>query len=112
MPNCLVEYSAPIAQHVSPKQLVDAVQAAAIASDLFKPETVKTRALAFNDYTDHDGNPDFIHVTVSILPGRTLEQRQHLAQTLITNLKNIGVSETTLTVDIKDLDPAYTKTSI
>ncbi|MFC7291757.1 5-carboxymethyl-2-hydroxymuconate Delta-isomerase [Hirschia litorea] len=112
MPNCLVEYSAPIAQHISPKQLVDTVQAAAIASDLFKPETVKTRALPFDCYTDHDGNPDFIHVTVAILPGRTPQQRQHLAQTMISNLKTLELSSTTLTVDIKDLDPAYTKTSI
>lgn len=109
MPNCTIEYSASLAEKLEIMHLVKNVQSNTINSGLFTPETVKTRATAFHHFTDHDGNPDFIHVTAYILSGRTDEQKKHLAETIITGLQSLSLSKVTFTVDVLDLSQSYTK---
>ncbi|WP_018996043.1 5-carboxymethyl-2-hydroxymuconate Delta-isomerase [Hirschia maritima] len=109
MPNCTIEYSASLENKLDPNQLVENVQEHTIASGLFSPETVKTRAIAYNYHTAHDGNPHFIHITASILPGRTDKQKKQLAETIISGLQKLALKQVTFTVDVQELSQSYTK---
>jgi len=50
------------------------------------------------------GRPDFIHVTLKILSGRTSEQKSHLANTVLDTLVALNYSALSITIAIEDMD--------
>lgn len=106
MPHVVIEYSDNLASDVKEADLVEILHHAIGQCGLFKPDDIKTRAYAASDFLVGENGRDgsFVHLTVSIKSGRTPEQRQALAATLLDMLKaHIAVAEQ-LTVDIRELD--------
>ena len=104
MPHCVIEYSKPLENQVSEKQLMDLVFEGALSSQLFDIKTIKCRAIGYQSYLSKAGEGDFIHITIRILAGRTIEQKSTLSQCVMQNLADIGLKDISMTVDICDIE--------
>ena len=104
MPHCIIEYSKEIENSLSPARLLKAVQQGAFNSGLFQERDIKTRTLSFEHYQVGNTELRFIHVTVRILSGRTAEQRANLSNSVLGTLEALGLSSTSLTVEICEID--------
>jgi len=102
MPHAVIEYSA----NIIPKNIIPLVHEAMIASGLFEADNIKTRAYVANDFMVGTKGAEgrFVHLTVAILSGRTMEQRQTLSQSLIDILKASFPDADSLTVEIREMD--------
>jgi 5-carboxymethyl-2-hydroxymuconate isomerase len=114
MPHLVIEHSTNIKKS-SIKILETEVQniMESVVEGNFDPDQCKTRSFSFDEYLV--GKPDqstssFIHITIKILAGRTLEARQKLsektlnfAQKLFTDL-NIATKRCDISVDIVEMD--------
>ena len=104
MPHCIIEYSAQLQKTVKPTQLISAVYNGAFTSELFESNDIKTRAISFDDHQTGSVKANFIHVTIKILSGRTLEQRQKLSHAISNELNMLNCSATSLTVEVVDME--------
>ncbi len=105
MPHCIIEYAKNIENLVKPQQLLNAVFQGAAKSQLFTKDTdIKTRSIAYDHYQIGDEKNDFVHVTIKILSGRTLLQRQHLSSLVLNSLSSLNFNDTSLTVEIVDME--------
>lgn len=106
MPHCIVEYSQTLESRISPSVLVETVHQAALASALFEVTHIKTRALAYAHYQSGSAQADFIHVTIRLHAGRTVEQKKHLSSLVLKHLTSIELSAVTITIETVDMDSA------
>lgn len=104
MPHCVIEYARGIEQQVTPQALVSCVQQGAVNSDLFDEESIKTRCLAYEHFKTGTGDMDFVHVTVSILSGRTDYQKSRLASSILQSLSDCTLKNVSITVDVRDIN--------
>ena len=110
MPHCVIEYAKDLEDKVEPMLLINAVHNGAVASGLFDEDHIKTRARAYSSYKTGTGDNAFIHVTVSILSGRNIDQKKNLSNSILTWLERLSVSAVTMTVQICDIETeVYTK---
>lgn len=92
MPHLIVEHSADISSKsiiFLQKEIQNIM--ASITEGSFDPDQCKARAFSFDEYLV--GKPDcetssFLHITIKILAGRTLEARQKLARKTLDCTKN------------------------
>jgi len=109
MPHCIIEYAKDIEQIVTPQKLLSAVFQGAAKSQLFAKDTdIKARAIAYDHYQIGENKKHFIHVTLKILSGRTLEQRQTLSSLVITELSNefisLNLTNISLTAEVCNME--------
>jgi 5-carboxymethyl-2-hydroxymuconate isomerase len=104
MPHCIVEYSTDLEKLVTAAQLISAVYQAALQSELFQDQDIKTRALAFEHYQAGAVKQEFVHVTIKLLGGRTLAQREQLSHLVLAQLSQLGLSAVSLTVAISEIE--------
>lgn len=104
MPHCIVEYSQAIERTLRPEILVETVQQAALASGLFEPDHVRTRAIAYTRCISGHGAENFVHATLRILSGRDLRQKKALSERVLGELEGLGLSSVSLTVEVCDMD--------
>jgi 5-carboxymethyl-2-hydroxymuconate isomerase len=103
MPHIIIEHSEHLP--ILPQVLVERVHKAAIATDLFDPSTVKTRATAYQHYTLPDKVEGFIHIQAHIMIGRTIEQKQKLSEALLDCIATYCTKSYSLSVHVYDLLP-------
>ncbi len=110
MPHCIIEYSKDLEDRVEPSALISAVHNGAVASKLFDESHIKTRTRFYVNYKTGTGDNAFIHVTASILSGRTIDQKKNLSNSILSQLEKLDVSAVTITVQICDIETeTYTK---
>jgi len=110
VPHCIIEYSNDLEGRIEPEILINAVHQGAVASKLFKESHIKTRTRSYEYYQTGTGDSAFIHVTASILSGRTLEQKKNLSNCILMQLEKLAISAVTITVQICDIETeTYTK---
>jgi len=80
MPHIVTEYSDNLTNDIRESELLKKLHKAVVESGLFSPDAVKARSISYNDYILPDGTNNFIHITISILAGRTVEQRLALSK--------------------------------
>ena len=102
MPHCIIEHS----PDFDSDQLVSEIFTAALNSGLFDPEgkDIKVRAQSFGSYLTGPQKTGFIHVVLKILSGRTLEQRSHLASTVVAQLRALGFSDISITAEVVEME--------
>jgi len=83
--------------------LVTKAHQGAIDSGLFSTADIKTRAYPAAHYIVAEGNKLFVHVTLYLLEGRTVAQKQHLSEALSKSLLPLLKSGQHLSIDIRDL---------
>lgn len=108
MPHCVIEHSASI----DGKTLLPLVYKGALASNLFeaKGSDIKVRALPYDDYKTGSVDIEFVHVTLKILAGRTIEQKSILSHLVLEQLKTLSMTNCSISVEIMDIDrSSYSK---
>ena len=91
MPHIIIEHSSDI-KSSSIKKLYSGIQEimASITEGNFDPDQCKCRNFAFDEYfvgRHNQDNSSFIHLTIKILSGRTLEAKKKLAEQSLHLLK-------------------------
>ncbi|WP_394147901.1 5-carboxymethyl-2-hydroxymuconate Delta-isomerase [Shewanella atlantica] len=111
MPHCIIEYSAPLADKIDIKHLIQRVHHGAIDAELFERSAIKTRAIRCEDYQVGDNHlGSFIHITIKIMPGRTDEQKNHLLTTVYDSIAAETSCVCSLTLEVIDINAkAYAK---
>lgn len=104
MPHIIVEYSQNLQQEVSASGVLAQLHRTVVDSGLFSPDAVKARAAGFDAYVLPEGASSFMHITVSILAGRTLPQRAELAQSVFDTARGAIPAVDKLSVDIHEMD--------
>lgn len=104
MPHIVVEYSHNIENLVKSENITKQLHAVVVDSGLFSPDAVKARAIGYHDYILPNGAENFVHVTTSILSGRTVEQRLELNASIFTCLKKLLPNVDKLSCDMREMD--------
>lgn len=104
MPHCVVEYSRPLEQQGDPSVWVNAVFQGVLDSEIAQAPAIKVRAVGHDHYRIGAAVDDFIHVTLRLLAGRTLEQKQRLSKTVLAQLEQLGLSNAGISVEVCDMD--------
>ena len=108
MPHCIVEHSASLNSEL----IVPLVFSGAMKSELFEIDgsDIKVRAIVYHSYLTGLEKSDFIHVTLKILSGRTVEQKQMLSKSVLDELQRLELQKCSLTVEVMDIERAsYSK---
>jgi 5-carboxymethyl-2-hydroxymuconate isomerase len=113
MPHVVVEYSANLEPDLSPRRLVDAIHAAALATGVFPIGGLRTRAARRDVFAVADGDPDnaFVAVVARIGAGRDAETRRRVAAALMAALEAETATAFAsrglgLTVEVQEIDGA------
>ncbi len=100
MPHAIIEHSKNVAG-----DLCGPVHDVMLKSGLFDSNAIKTRSYMTGQFLvgDKRETGSFIHVTASVLEGRTVEQRKQLSADLIDTLKSHFPDVDQITVDIREM---------
>ncbi|TXH71123.1 MAG: 5-carboxymethyl-2-hydroxymuconate delta-isomerase [Thiothrix sp.] len=122
MAHFVLEYSDNISNEVLNLQRLFAdLHQAAMDTGIFPLKGIRSRAYACQDYRLADGNPEhmFVHLTVLLGAGRSLEERETAAKSFFSVLENHFAScfETrggAMSFEMKELEPVlkYNKNNI
>lgn len=103
MPHIVVEYSENLNTPMRESEVLKALFHTVVDSGLFAPEAVKARAMPYAQYQLPDGGDRFAHITVSILAGRTEQQRAGLSQAVFEAAMAKLPSDVKLSVNIHEM---------
>ena len=104
MPHCTIEYSAPLAEVLSIEALVSATHRGLNESELFEPQSIKTRALGCDFFQVGDeGGTQFIHLNIAIMPGRSDEQKAMLLERVYDAISLITSTVNSVTLEVVDI---------
>jgi 5-carboxymethyl-2-hydroxymuconate isomerase len=104
MPHIVVEYSDNIEKDIEGSRITEKLHAAVVNSGFFSPEAVKARAVGYSNYVLPEGAEDFVHITTSILTGRTEEQRKALNDAIFSTAKEAMPEVQKLSSNIHEMD--------
>lgn len=100
MPHCIIEHS----KAISPNELLEATHRGLLKSQIFSEEDIKIRTVDFEAFKVIPNNKNFIHVTIKILSGRTLETQKNLSNIVLNELKSLSLANISLTVEILEIN--------
>ncbi|MBL7004214.1 MAG: hypothetical protein ISR69_09335 [Gammaproteobacteria bacterium] len=112
MPHIILEYAESLISKEQVPQILDAIHQAIAKSNIFKANQVKTRAYAFQFFTQA-GKPDpYIHIQARIKSGRDADNKKQFSQVIIEALKPFQIEAAVATVEVIDMDrDSYNKHS-
>jgi 5-carboxymethyl-2-hydroxymuconate isomerase len=111
MPHCIIEYSSEVEASIPAQLLLNTVHEAAVSSRLFSVADIKTRLVPFSQDQVILATANFIHVSVHILSGRTIEQRAQLSALMLKALDKLALESISISVNIVELErESYAKT--
>jgi len=112
MPHLIIEYVQTLATDEQVSMLLDTVHHAALASELFPEDHIKTRAVPVKFYRVGSGDEPFIHAQLRIKAGRNEEQKQALSSMVLAAIKSLQWPAKVITVEVVDMDvSSYAKSS-
>jgi 5-carboxymethyl-2-hydroxymuconate isomerase len=88
---------------------MEAAHAAGAASGIMKPDDIKVRAIAYDDLRFAGNIQSFVHVTVSLLEGRSDQQKEHLSVLLRERLVGCCPQIDSISIDVRDMNAAAYK---
>ena len=112
MPHIVVEYTANLEPQLKVATLLQALHKVAAGIEAFPVAGLRTRAERRDDYLIADGHPDnaFVHLTLRIAHGRTLEVRKAAGDLLFDTLCKelqplVDTRPLALSFEISEIDP-------
>jgi 5-carboxymethyl-2-hydroxymuconate isomerase len=102
VPHIIVEYSQSLHSHAN--AVLKTAHLTVTASGLFDPQAVKGRAMGYATEMLPEGARNFLHITVSILSGRTETERTQLADAVFAAARAITSEIDRLSVDIREME--------
>ncbi len=110
MPHLVIEYSNDGHERFDADALMQALHEAAAATGVMQAADIKVRAMPYRDYLVAGQRDGFCHVTVSMLEGRTPEQKLAVSEALRAAMARLLPHTRSLSVDIRDMNAfAYKK---
>lgn len=110
MPHFVIEYSRRIEDTVDMNEIMEAVFSAACQSGLMQPDDIKIRAIPFDHFKLSKKGETFMHLTVSLLEGRSDENKEALAILVREKLSNELKDVNSISIDVRDMNAvAYKK---
>ena len=107
MPHVIIEHSADLRPDAA---FLDALfRALAGHPAITKPETLKLRCTACDLHMLGTSGQSFAHATLLLLPGRDAATTSDLCQTILAQMEKALPDDTSLSVNLADLDLAYVK---
>lgn len=106
MPHFVIEYFAADPQNFDPMRACEIGFAVGAASGIMNPADIKLRTLRAEHILMGDGRQSFLHVTVSLLAGRTDAAKLDLADALVAALRAAFPRIEAISVDTRDMNPA------
>ena len=114
MPHLTVEFTNNLAA-IDPASVLTRLNSVLIASGQFEGPDIKSRAMSLDSYCvgNGEGQRGFVHVTLSLLSGRTPEVKKKLVNELLMALVDIRTESgwdkdrTELTVELRELERAF-----
>lgn len=105
MPHCLIDCPQTLAQRVGEPTLLATVHDALDAFGLFKAGDIKVRLNTFTHYRcgAGAGADDFVHVVLSVLSGRSAEQRRRLASATVAALIDLLPEVESLSMEVVEM---------
>ena len=110
MPHIVIEHSTDGHAGFDAAALMRALHDAAASTGVVQAADLKIRAIAFDNYLVAGKRDGFCHVTLSLLEGRTPEQKVRLSEALREAMVRLLPRTKSLSIDIRDMDAtAYKK---
>lgn len=110
MPHFVIEYSRDLEDRYDLPQVMEIAYASGVESGVMAADNIKVRARPYDHYRILDDGDSFLHTTVFLLEGRTDQQKEQVALILRENLQSYLQDITSISVDIRDMNPqAYKK---
>jgi 5-carboxymethyl-2-hydroxymuconate isomerase len=109
MPHFVIEYSRGIEETVDLDALMTAAHEAGAESGVMKAEDIKVRAIAYEAFRFAGNIQSFVHVTISLLEGRSDRQKEHLAVLLRERLARSCPEIDSISIDVRDMNAAAYK---
>ena len=110
MPHFVFEYAREIEQRGDITQIMDALYDAGCESGLMQPEDIKVRGLPVDFFRLRKSGESFIHVTISLLEGRSDQQKEALAVLAREKLSDLLPWVSSISLDVRDMNAtAYKK---
>lgn len=107
MPHIIVEYAATLAEKHDLDALCKELFEAAMSTSAFDTaKDIKVRTLPATHWFQQVDNPSFAHITVRLLEGRTLAQKQEVTSTLLEAAASCLTDVGSISVDIKEIERA------
>ena len=104
MPHIIVEYSKQSVNETLVDAILHTVHHAIADSSLFKADQIKTRAYAFNKYTNAGDNEPYIHIQARIKSGRDIDNKKQLGDVILKGLSALNIPVSVITVEIIDME--------
>lgn len=104
MPHIIVEYAENLMNEDQVADLLQTIHQSVSDSGLFDASHIKTRAYPFRFFTQAGGSQPYIHIQARIKSGRDANNKKQLSDTIVSNLKQLSLSPSVLTVEIMDMD--------
>jgi len=104
MPHLIIEYAETLATEAQVPALLGAVHDAALTSNLFPEDHIKTRAVPVKFYRIGSGGGSFIHAQLRIKSGRSEAQKKSLSTAVLAAINSQGWSADVVTVEVVDMD--------
>lgn len=110
MPHFVIDYSRDIETDYDISTILQIAFDSGLESGVMQAADLKVRARAFDHHLMEIKGASFLHVTVFLLEGRSDAQKRDVARNLRKNLGDFLTSVTSVSVDIRDMNPnAYDK---
>lgn len=102
MPHCIIEHS----NTIDIEPVIPCVFEGTKNSNLFEPtgNDIKVRAIGYDDYLVGQNKSDFLHITIKILSGRNIQQKQSLSQSVLKQLNQLKLNNCSITIEVMDID--------
>ena len=104
MPHCIVEYAKDLETKIDLNELMTTTHFSVFSSGIFEEEDIKTRLIPYDIYRTGTTEKPFVHVTLRILPGRTEQQKDMLADVLLHHIAAMFNSDIAISVEIEDIN--------
>lgn len=109
MPHFVLEHSSPLPKTVDLGTVFGQLSQAAAATGTMALADIKLRAIAYESFQLNVGSRTFVHLTISLLEGRTPAQKEHLTTTCRQVLVDLCPQIDAISIDIRDMDAAAYK---
>ncbi|MGI3163169.1 5-carboxymethyl-2-hydroxymuconate Delta-isomerase [Pseudooceanicola sp. 200-1SW] len=110
MPHIVIEYFTE--EGLDRAALLNCALETAVASGAMNRADIKVRLLPSEAILMGDGRASFLHVTISLLAGRTDAVKLALAQAMTGALRDLCPGIGAISTDIRDMNPACYKKSL
>ncbi len=109
MPHFVIEHAGCLAGTAEVQRVMELALECGASCGFINREDIKVRMMPCEHILFGDGRSSFIHVTVSLLAGRTDKQKESLAISLRASLVESFSAVQSISVDIRDMNPVSYK---